>query len=125
ESAIDYRSELAVLSASGWPTPITSEQFGHVTGATSVPGEALDYRCNTSVTYMIRGIHAKLDVPWRWEAPAGTGDAHFASYRGSKSRIEVRQGQEENYQPELYVAAQDSGVRSALERRIAALASRY
>jgi len=122
ESAIDYRSDLAVLVATGWPTPIASEQFRQVTGA---PGEALDYRCNTSVTYTIRGIHAKLDVLWRWEAPPGTGDTHFAVYRGSKSRIEVRQGQEEHYLPELYVAAQVSGVRSALERRIAALASRY
>jgi predicted dehydrogenase len=121
ESAIDYRRDLAILAAKGWPTPITSEQFGQVTGA---PGEAVDYRCNTSVTYNIRGIHAKLDVLWRWEAAPGTGDTHFAWYRGSKSRIEVR-GREENYQPELYVTTQDSGVRSALERRIAVLASRY
>src|ERR1017187_8770730 len=116
ERAIDYRSELEVLAASGWPTPIASEQFRQVTG---VPGAALDYRCNTSVTYTIRGIHAKLDVLWRWEAPPGTGDTHFAVYRGSKSRIEVRQGKEENYLPELYVVAEDSGVRSALGKRIA------
>src|ERR1039457_3469934 len=122
ESAIDYRSELEVLAASGWPTPIASEQFRQVTG---VPGAALDYRCNTSVTYTIRGIHAKLDVLWRWEAPPGTGDTHFAVYRGSKSPIEVRQGKEENYLPELYVVAEDPGVRSALGKRTAALASRY
>jgi predicted dehydrogenase len=122
ESAIDYRNDLAILAANGWPTPITSAQFRQVTGAS---GEAMDYRCNTSVTYTIRGIHTKLDVLWRWEAPPGTGDTHFAVYHGSKSRVEVRQGQAENYRPELYVVAQDAGVRSAVENRIAALAGRY
>jgi predicted dehydrogenase len=122
ESAIDYRSDLAVLGASGWPTPVSSAQFRQVTGG---PGEGIDYRCNTSVTYTIRGIHTKLDVLWRWEAPAGTGDTHLAVYCGSKSRVEVRQGQEENYRPELYVVGEDAGVRRAIEKRVAALASRY
>src|ERR1022692_1288352 len=60
ESAIDYRSELEVLAASGWPTPIASEQFRQVTGTSgatqgttqgATQGAARDYRCNTSVTY--------------------------------------------------------------------------
>src|SRR5579871_70192 len=122
ESSIDYRSDLAVLSASGWPTPITSEQFGQVTGT---PGAAVDYRCNTRVTYQIRGIHVKLDVLWRWEAPPGTGDTHHAVYRGSKSRIEVRQGPDEKYRPELYVVTAESAVRRALAHSIAKLAHRY
>ncbi len=122
DTALDYRSDLAVLSAAGWPTPVNREQFRQVTGGA---GEALDYRCNTSVTYTIRGIHTKLDVLWRWEAPPGTGDTHCAVYSGSKSRIEVRQGQEENYRPELYVVGGGPTVRSALHRRISDLSGRY
>ncbi|MBZ5620948.1 MAG: oxidoreductase [Acidobacteriia bacterium] len=122
ERSLDYRADIQVLTASAWLTTITTAQFRQVTGE---PGEGLDYRSNTSVTYAIRGIHAKLDVLWRWEAPAGTGDTHFAVYRGSRSRIEVRQGQEENYRPELYVVRQDSGVRGALERKVAALGDQY
>ena len=65
------------------------------------------------------------DVLWRWEAPAGTGDTHFAVYRGSKSRIEVRQGKQENYRPELYVVPGDSTVGQALDRKVSALARQY
>jgi predicted dehydrogenase len=122
ETAIDYRSRIHLLAASRWPTTMTAEQFRQVTGA---PGDGLDYYCNTSVTYALCGIHTKLDVLWRWEAPEGTGDTHYAVYRGSRSRVEVRQGKEENYRPELYVVPSDPAVVLALRNRIAALAKPY
>jgi predicted dehydrogenase len=122
ERAINYRNDIRILSASRWPTTMTAAQFRQVTGE---PGEGLDYYCNTRVSYALRGIHIKLDALWRWEAPAGTGDTHLAVYQGSKSRIEVRQGKEENYRPELYVIPRDSGVARALGRKISALASQY
>ena len=77
------------------------------------------------MSYALRGIHIKLDVLWRWEAPAGSGDTHLAVYRGSNSRVEIRQGKEENYRPELYVFPGGAGVRSALERKVGALAVQY
>jgi predicted dehydrogenase len=120
--AIDYRSDIQLLAASRWPTPIAAEQFRQVTG---VPGEALDYYCNTRVSYALRGIHVKLDVLWRWEPPSGAADTHFAAYRGSHSDIEVRQGQEENFRPELYVVPKSPAVKAALDRKIASLAARY
>jgi hypothetical protein len=46
-------------------------------------------------------------------------------YRGTKAAIEVRQGAEENYRPELYVVTADPGVKEALQKRIRALAERY
>jgi predicted dehydrogenase len=122
ERPIDFRTDIQLLAASRWPTPVSAEQFRQVTGA---PGEALDYYCNTAVSYALRGIHIKLDVLWRWEAPAGSGDTHFALYRGSKSSVEVRQGREENYQPELYVTPRHPGVEAALAGLVAALAGRY
>jgi predicted dehydrogenase len=122
ERAIDYRRDIEMLGASRWPTTITGAQFRQVTGG---PGEGLDYYCNTRVSYALGGIHIKLDVLWRWEAPAGTGDTHLAVYRGSKSRIEIRQGKEEKYQPELYVYPHGAGARPALERKIGALTSQY
>jgi predicted dehydrogenase len=120
--AIDFRADIQLISASRWPTPVAADRFRQVTG---VPGEALDYYCNTRVSYALRGIHIGLDVLWRWEAPAGSGDTHFAVYRGSKASVEVRQGIEENYQPELYVAPRHPGVKAALAGKIAALALRY
>ena len=122
ERAIDYRTDIEMRAATRWPTTITAAQFRQVTGG---PGEGLDYYCNTRVSYALRGIHIKLDVLWRWEAPAGTGDTHLAVYQGSKSRIEVRQGKEENYRPELYVFPRAAGARHALEKEIGRLASQY
>jgi predicted dehydrogenase len=122
ERAIDCRKDIEMLAAKRWPTTITGEQFRQVTGG---PGEGLDYYCNTQVSYALRGIHIKLDVLWRWEAPAGTGDTHLAMYKGSKSRIEIRQAKEENYRPELYVFPGSAGARAALELKIGALARQY
>jgi predicted dehydrogenase len=122
EQAIDWRKDLRVLSASRWPTTMTAQQFRQVTGE---PGPGLDYYCNTRVSYTIRGIHTKLDVLWRWEAPEGGGDTHLAIYRGTRSRVEVRQGPEENYRPELYVVPGDTSIAKALEHRVAALAAAY
>jgi len=122
DRAIDYRADVRMLEASRWPTTITAAQFRQVTGEA---GDGLDYYCNTRVSYALRGIHAKLDVLWRWEAPPGTGDTHFAVYRGSKSRIEVRQGKEENYRPELYVIPGEGGVKRALAEKAGALARQY
>jgi predicted dehydrogenase len=117
---IDFRADLDLLTASRWPTTLTREQFRQVTGQ---DGEGLDYYCNTRVSYTIRGVHARLDVLWRWES--STGDIHNAVYRGSKSRIEVRQGQPENYRPELYVVPGDSAVARVLPDRVRLLAQRY
>jgi predicted dehydrogenase len=119
---IDYRRDIQLLAASRWPTPVTSEQFRQVTGE---PGDALDYYCNTRVSYALRGVHIKLDVLWHWEPPAGAGDTHFAVYRGSRANIEVRQGKEENFQPELYVVPRHTAVKAALEKKIAGLAAQY
>jgi len=114
--------EILLAAAHAWPTHMTAAQFQQVTGEA---GTDIDYRCNTSVTYAVQGIHTKLDVLWRWEAPAGTGDTHLAIYRGSKSRVEVRQGKDENYRPELYVVPQAASVPEMLNYKIDALSARY
>jgi predicted dehydrogenase len=117
--AIDYCRDIEMLSASRWPTKMDTAQFRQVTGQ---PGPDLDYYCNTRVSYALRGVHTRLDVLWNWEAPPGAGDTHYAVYRGSKSRIEVRQGKEENYHPELYVVTEEQ---YAVEKKIAALRAQY
>lgn len=122
DSAIDHNADVRLLSASRWPTTLTAAQFRQVTGEA---GDGLDYYCNTRVSYAVRGVHTKLDVLWRWEAPPGTSDTHLAVYRGTKSRVEVRQDKEENYRPELYVVPGTADVRQALEGKVASLARQY
>jgi predicted dehydrogenase len=122
ESAIFPEQEIRMLSASRWPTPISAEQFRQVTGE---PGKGLDYYCNTRVNYKLRGVHVKLDVLWCWEAPERTGDTHLAIYRGTKSRVEVRQGAAEKFVPEVYVVAGDGASRKAALARITEIATGY
>ncbi len=137
EQPIDYRKDIQVLSAKHWPTTMTRSDFQKVTGEADFPSflqpnvrsNQLDYYCNTGVVYTLRGAHIKLDVLWKYEALPGTGDTHFAYFKGSLSKIEIRQGKEEKYRPELYVVPNDSGSRSkvleALKRKVAALQARF
>ncbi len=99
------------LAAQRWPTWIPQAEFQRVTGAARFPPSLagaikdgrLEYFANTLVSYTIRGVHAKLNVIWDWEAPAGAGDTHYAVYRGSRARVEVRQTRADRFVPELYV----------------------
>ena len=74
-------------------------------------------------------MHTKLNIIWDWEAPAGTGDTHFAYYRGTQARIEVRQGKAEKFRPETYVVPNDPkdkpAILAAVKKRLAALQGRY
>src|SRR5262249_13188374 len=69
-----------------------------------------------------------LDVQWDFEAARGAGDTHFAGFQGSRARIEVRQGAEEKYRPELYAIpapGNETSVRAAVQRRVDTLRKTY
>lgn len=137
EQAINYRRDVEVIAAKRWPTMLTQQQFQRVTNEARFPdflhpnmrGDQLEYFCNGWVAYRLRGVNTKLNVIWNYEPPAGGGDTHFAVFRGSRSRVEIRQGKEEKYRPELYVvphgAAEMSEIRGALEKKVASLQARY
>jgi predicted dehydrogenase len=132
---LEYRKDVQVQAARRWPVVLTREQFGRVTGETDFPpylaanvrDGKLDYYCNTQVSYALKGVNVKLDVLWDYQA--SHGDTHFAVYRGSQARVEVRQQQEEKYRTELYVipnsAADRATVFAAVRQRIAALQATY
>ena len=136
EQAIDHRKDVRLLSARRWPTPIPRAEFRRVTRedfppelSARVKNDSLEYFCNTLVSYALRGAHVTLNVIWDWEAPAGAGDSHFAYYRGSRAKIEVRQGAAEKYRPEVYVvpatAAEKAAVLAAVQKKLAAVQDRY
>ena len=126
-----------LLAAKRWPTVLSREQLLRVIGEKVVPSalstqmkeDRFEYFCNTRVDYTLRGHHVRLDVRWDYEAPAGGGDTHFAVVRGSRSRIEVRQGAPQKWKTELYVvpakADDRAAVLAALKRRVATLAARH
>lgn len=126
--AIDYRTEIELLDARRWPTTLNPEQWSRVTGGAPVPASLsaylrdgnFDYYGNNFVSYTLRGIHVQMDVRWDLE---GVSDTHMATFRGSKSSIDVRQGAAENYRPEVYVVPNapelHGEVLAALEAKLA------
>ncbi len=118
DQALDYRADVQVTAAQRWPTWIPEAEFRRVTGearfptalSASVKDGRLEYYCNTLVSYALGGVHTTLNVIWDWEAPAGAGDTHFAVYKGTRARVEVRQTRADRYRPELYVVPSEPGV---------------
>lgn len=125
EQAIEYARDIAVISGTRHPTILTAEQFRAVTGAYPKNEGLLRYDCNNSVVYTLRHIHVAIDVRWCLEAEPGGGDTHLAVFRGSGATVELRQGKEENYRPEVYVIParpeRFSALVTAVRRRVALL----
>ena len=104
-------SDAKVLSARRWPTKLTLEEFGRVTGATEFPAYLSKHvqdgvllaPANGEFTYRLRGVHAKVSVTWDFEAPPGAGDTHYSVMRGTKASLIIRQGKEQRFKPTLYV----------------------
>ena len=137
DQPIDYRQDIQVVEGYRWPLQLSKEQFKQVTGESDftpnlagyVRAGTLDYYCNNSVYYTIRGVHVKLEILWDWEAPENSGDVYEAVFRGTKSRSEIRQTSKERYVPELYIVPADASQRepvfAAARRKIAALQSKW
>jgi predicted dehydrogenase len=137
EQALNHRTDITVHAAQRWPTVISEPDFRRVTATAGFPtalaGTAkdgrLEYFANTLVSYAVRGVHVKLNVIWDWEAAPGAGDTHYAVYRGTQARVEVRQTRADRYLPELYVtpATPDAKARvlAAVKSKVAALAAHY
>ena len=129
DQALDYRKDIAVDAGRRWPLKITKEQFARVTGEAQFPPAlephvhdgVLDYYCNNSAAYTLRGVHVELEILWNWEAAEG-GDVYEASFHGTKSRVEIRQGKAELFIPEVYVVGANA---AAVDKRVAALQTRW
>jgi len=113
---IDYKTDIKLISARRWPTLITKDQFKKVTRLDDFPSylkDKLDSKgvlpcySNGEMFYTLKGIHVKISVIWNFQAPPGTKDTHFSVIKGTRSNIIIRQGKQQNYQPELYVEPTD------------------
>jgi predicted dehydrogenase len=136
DQAIRTPQDLRIGGARQWATVMTLDQFQRVTALPGFPPELapyvkqgqLEYNCNGEVHYQIRGIHVRLAALWNYESPAGV-DLHHAVYRGTNSRVEVRQGEKEKYVPEVYVIPNGpqnrAAVLQALNARLPSLQADY
>jgi len=110
---INYQTDIELLDANHWPTPVSSVQFKEVTGMDFYPdylkkdisGDTLYVYANGDISYKIRNIHAKVSVKWNHTFPEGGGDTHYSIMKGSKANLIIEQGKEQNYKPVLYIKA--------------------
>ncbi len=135
--AIDFRHDIQFVAAKRWPTLITKAEFQRVSGEEGFPESLipdvknghLEYYCNNLLSYSLRGVHARLNILWNYEAPPGGGDTYRSVFRGSRSHIEVRQGPEQNYRSEVYVVPNSVGLKmevlAALKKKIGSIQNRF
>lgn len=100
-----------VLKAKRWPTEMTLEQFKTITGASSFPDflmkdlkdpNTLNVYANGEIDFKLKEIHSKVRVLWNYSTEKG-GDTHYSIMKGTNANLEIRQGSQEKYIPQLYI----------------------
>lgn len=119
-------------SATRWPTPMTLSQFSLITGAKTFPDflkkdlkndTTLNVYANGEINYSLRGVHTKLRALWNYSASEG-GDTHYSVIRGTKANVEIRQGKEEKFIPQLYIKPTNLN-ENELHKAFEAIKSKY
>lgn len=133
---IDYKKDIEIKSAKIWPTPINLSQFKVLTGDDTFPDflnpyithdSVLQAHGNGEILYYLKGLPVKITVKWNYRAIKG-GDSHYATYRGTKSNIEIRQGEAENFKPVVYITSTkrpDASFDSRVEEAIKKVSNNY
>jgi predicted dehydrogenase len=112
EQTIDYTKDIQLATAKRWPTDMNLSEFKAITKMNSFPAylkkdivndSLLKIYSNGEINYVIKGVHAKVSVTWKYKAPEGAGDTHYSIMRGTKANLIIRQGAEQQYKPTLYI----------------------
>ncbi len=118
------------MKATRSPIFLTLPEFERLTGANewpvflkpSVHKDRLEYDCNNTALYTMRGIYTAISDRWEYESPGALSDSYLVLYRGTHSTIRERTSKLENYIPEIDVipnAGENLAVfTAALERRL-------
>ena len=135
--AVD-RSRIQVLAARHWPTVLSREQYGQITGKNDFPhflrkqldrDGRLHYFCNGEILLRVDDLHARISVAWDFEAPPGGGDTHFSVIRGTRAHLCILQGKDQGYRPELSIrpapGADAELLEQGLRRFIEEISDRY
>jgi len=113
--ALDYKSDIKLLTTKRSATKITPSQFKLVTKSATYPeflkkdvkDSTLNVYSNGELNYTLKGVYAKVSVIWNFQAPEGTGDTHYSIMKGSKANLIVRQGKDQKFKPVLYIESTD------------------
>ncbi|MDP1815797.1 MAG: putative oxidoreductase C-terminal domain-containing protein [Leadbetterella sp.] len=110
ETPLDVK-DAHILAAKRWPTEMTLEEFGKITGAKTFPdflkkdlkdANTLNVFANGEIDFKVKNVHSKVKVLWNYSTDKG-GDTHYSIIKGSLGNIEIKQGEEEKYMPTLYI----------------------
>ena len=120
------KTDVQMISAKRWTTDISSAQFEKVTSLKEFPEYLkkdvadgnLKVYSNGEMTYKLKGKVAKVSVIWNFEAPEDTGDTHYSIMRGNICNVMIKQGQEQNYKPTVYIEANETGDLTAFETNL-------
>ena len=132
------RSDVKMLAARTWTTPITAADYEKSTGLKEWPAflkpsvdtnGVLQCKANGEFTYTLKGVHAKVAVEWHFMPPAGGGDTHYSLMRGSNAELIIKQGAEQGFKPVLYVklrpGADEAKTAAALENALVEIGATY
>lgn len=134
EQTLNWKKDIHVLTARRWPTRLTPEQFKRVTGLDRYPDYfkpdinpdgTLNSYANGDALYTLRGVHAKVTVLWRFEAPPGTTDTHRSLLRGTRALLRIEQGPEQHFHPTLYVENKSGASAGEFERTLRAAVGKF
>jgi predicted dehydrogenase len=122
EQAVDYATQIQMLSADRTPLLLSEDEFRDVTRLAGYPPELqsrvvngqLYYAGNNTATLSLRGVHVRLSTAWEF-ASAG-GDTHQSYAHGTKATVSIRQ--QPSGRAELYVAATDPGAHTQLMKKL-------
>ncbi len=103
--------DVQITSAKRWPTAMTLSRFSLITGSPHFPDflkknlkndTTINIFANGEINYRLKGVNAKVKVLWNYSTPEG-GDTHYSIMKGTKANLEIRQGKEEKFVPQLYI----------------------
>lgn len=129
-----HPTDVTLLDANRWPTPISKNRFYEMTSTTSIPDylsaslkeDSLQVFANGSIDFKVKNIHARTIVKWNYRAPEGTGDTHYSIMKGTLANLEIKQGKKENYKPTLYIRTKsDMTSATVVENAVRKLTSNY
>lgn len=124
--AIDHRTDVELVAADRWPTPVDRDDFRQITGLADFPPELtgledagrLLYRGNGTVLYRLRDRYVRLTTRWGVRVDGPDGDTHLAIARGSRATVAVRHEAGFGPGPQVFVAPVASPEKAAVAARL-------
>ncbi|HEY6899463.1 MAG TPA: putative oxidoreductase C-terminal domain-containing protein, partial [Puia sp.] len=133
---LDYKKDIKVNGALHWPTTLGLTQFKTLTKQDNFPGylkkytrvgqdTVLEVYANGSIDYQLRGAYVRTVATWTYQAPPGADDTYTSLMRGSKARLIIRQGPEQQYHPTLYIEPTTAAYGNTIEQEFKKLQIKY